>query len=384
MKYKILQVGKYYSLQGGIETITRSLVNSLKKDHVVDVLCFSKDKITHESRVGKSTIWEAGTMFKFLSSPISLKFFSHFKKLRNKYDIVLIHTPNPLAAVALFLFSTNAKIIIQWHGDILNKGIFYFLFKGLERRMLKRADLVLVTSVAYLEYSNALKDFKSKSRVLPLGINENNLVSNAAAVRQIQSTYNNRKIVFALGRYVYYKGFEYLIEAAKHLSNDIVILIGGHGPNKKFYEEQIKKFRLQEKVFLIPELNQGTWGSYYEACDVFCLPSFEKAESFGIVLLEAMSFSKPIVATNITGSGTPWVNEHEVSGLNVNIKNSKEIADAISAILFEGRYDEYCKNSRKRFEENFTEKKMVCSLLSLINELYIMPDDISAALLIQN
>ena len=113
MKYKILQVGKYYSLQGGIETITRSLVNSLKKDHVVDVLCFSSDKLTHESKAGKSTICEVGTMFKFLSSPISLHFFTHFRKLRNKYDVVLIHTPNPLAAVALFLFGSNAKIIVQ-------------------------------------------------------------------------------------------------------------------------------------------------------------------------------------------------------------------------------------------------------------------------------
>ena len=373
MKHRILQVGKYYALKGGIETITRSFVHTLQQDNIIDVLCFSKDYSTRKNKVGTSTIFEAGSIFKFLSSPISFKFFSLFKALRNNYNIILIHTPNPLAAVALSLFPTNAKVIVQWHGDILNKGIFYFIFKGIERSMLKRANLILVTSSVYLEHSSPLKDFKHKSKVLALGINEDNLTSDPALVKQIQSTYNNKKIVFAFGRYVYYKGFKYLIAAAKYLPDDVVVLIGGHGPKKDFYEEEIIRLHLENKVFLIPELNENIWGSYYEACDIFCLPSYEKAESFGIVLLEAMSYSKPIVATNIPGSGTPWVNENGVSGLNVCVKNSQQIAKAIEKILFDTGYDNYCKNSRKRFEENFTEEKMVKRFSCLIDELFDKP-----------
>ncbi len=370
MKYKLLQVGKYFSLKGGIETVTRSLVFALHNDHLIDVLCFSRDDKTHISKIGNSTIWEAGTLFKFLSSPISIKFFTWFKALRKKYDVLLIHTPNPLAALALIFFPTKAKVVIQWHGDILNKGMFYFFFKPLEEKMLQRADIVLATSAIYIENSAALKKFKHKCKVLPLGINENNLVSNAAFVEKIKRKYNGKKIVFALGRYVYYKGFEYLIEAAQYLGDDFVILIGGHGPQKIFYEKKIKDLNLQHKVFLIAETGENFWGSYFKACDIFCLPSYEKAESFGIVLLEAMSFSKPVVATNIPGSGTPWVNKHKFSGLNVSLKNSKQIAAAIKEIIFGDRYDEYCKNARQRFDENFTEEKMVCRLLDVLEELY--------------
>lgn len=373
MSYRILQIGKYYSLKGGIETITRSLVSALEKDHVIDVLCFSETGTTQKKRIGKSNVWEAGTFFKFLSSPISFKYFKHFKALRKKYDIILIHCPNPLAAVALLLFHTNAKVVIQWHGDILNKGLFYIFFKGIERKMLKRADLILATSVIYLEHSAVLKKFKGKCKILPLGINEKNMISNPAVVNSIRSRYDNKKIIFALGRYVYYKGFEYLIESARDLDDNIVVLIGGHGSMKKFYEQKIEKLNLTGKVFLIAESGKNEWGSYYESCDIFCLPSYEKAESFGIVLLEAMSFSKPIVAANIPGSGTPWVNKHEVSGLNVDIKNSKQIAEAIQKIIFGKKYQDYCKNSRKRFEENFTEDKMILKFLDLINGLYEKP-----------
>jgi glycosyltransferase involved in cell wall biosynthesis len=370
MPYKILQVGKYFSSKGGIETITRSLVSTLQNNHQIDVLCFSNSCKTNKLKVGSSSITEAGTFFKFLSSPISIKFFKHFKSLRKKYDILIIHTPNPLAALASILFPTDAKIIVQWHGDILNKRLFYFLFKPLEKIMLKRADLILATSSIYIEHSSVLQNFKNKCKVLPLGINENNLTSDPEIVEKIKQKYQYKKIVFALGRYVYYKGFEYLIEAAKYLNDEIVILIGGYGSLQKFYEQRINELHLQNTVFLVAELNENAWGNYFEACDIFCLPSYEKAESFGLVLLEAMSFSKPIVATNIPGSGTPVVNAHTYSGLNVSIKNSKEIAAAIQSILYSEDYEAYCKNSRKRFDENFTEQKMIDQLLVYINEMY--------------
>lgn len=368
MKYKILQIGKYFSLKGGIETVTQSLVASLQKDHIIDVLCFSEDRNSYQKKVGASVIWEAGKIFNLLSSPISFKFFQYFKALRNNYNTILIHAPNPLATLALLLFHTKAKVIILWHGDILNKGIFYFFFKAFEKKMLKRADMILATSSNYLEHSSVLKGFKYKCRILPLGINEKNLVSNPALVKRIRIKYKSKKIVFSLGRYVYYKGFEYLIEAAQYISDEVIILIGGYGPQKFFYETCIESLHLQHKVFLIPELNHSTWGSYFEACDVFCLPSYKKAESFGLVVLEAMSFCKPVIATNIPGSGTPWVNKHNISGLNVNIKNSKELAEAIQEIIFSKNYAEYCKNSRKRFDENFTEEKMVTKFLALLKE----------------
>lgn len=369
MGFKVLQLGKYYTEKGGIETVTQLLVDSLQCDNTIDVLCFSKKNKNEIRQTGQSTIWECASFFFLFSTSISFSFFSRFRKIRNNYDIILLHAPNPLAAIALWLFPTRAKVVIQWHGDILNKGFLYTLFRFFERKMVLKAEKILATSDIYARESEVLKTVAYKTEVVPLGIDENNLQSTAASVKAIKSQFKNKKIVFSLGRFVYFKGFEYLIKSALELDNDIVILIGGFGPLNSKYQKLIVDNNLEKKVFIIPEDNKVCWGNYYSACDVFCLPSIEKAESFGLVLLEAMSFSKPIVATNIPGSGTPWVNENNVTGYNVTPKNSKELVGAIHKVLHSGNLSTMSKNSRLRFEQNFTHKQMVNNILLIFQRL---------------
>ncbi|MEJ7682671.1 MAG: glycosyltransferase [Segetibacter sp.] len=170
------------------------------------------------------------------------------------------------------------------------------------------------------------------------------------------------KIIFALGRFIYYKGFEYLIEAAKYLPDDFVILIGGAGPMKEAYVSLIKQYNLYNKIYLLSDINQNDLGNYYKACDVFCLPSTQKTEAFGLVLVEAMVFGKPLLSTNIPGSGTSWVNVNNVTGINVEPKNGKALAEAILTIMDESNYKAFSINSRKRYEEKFTNTKFINKL----------------------
>ena len=323
----------------------------------------AKKNKSEVKKVGLSTIWESASFFFLFSTSLSFSYFSKFKKIRNNYDIILLHAPNPLAAIALWMYPPKGKVIIQWHGDILNKGFLYTLFRFFEKRMVKRADKILATSAIYAQESDVLKTVSVKTVVLPLGINENNLKTDSTSVERIKTKFKNKKIVFSLGRFVYFKGFEYLIRSAKFLNDDIVVVIGGFGPLAAKYKKLIEDHKLQDKVYIVPEDNKTCWGNYYKACDVFCLPSIEKAESFGLVLLEAMSFSKPIVATDIPGSGTPWVNENNKTGYNVTPRNTNEIASAIHKILIGDNYLTLSKNSRSRFENNFTDKKMIENLL---------------------
>jgi rhamnosyl/mannosyltransferase len=89
---------------------------------------------------------------------------------------------------------------------------------------------------------------------------------------------------------------------------------------------------LDGKVVLLGNVPSSVLGAYFEACDVFCLPSTEKAEAFGVVLLEAMHFGKPIVATQIPGSGVDWVNRHGETGYNVPRRDPGALAGALQAI----------------------------------------------------
>jgi glycosyltransferase involved in cell wall biosynthesis len=359
---RVLQVGKFYNPdKGGIESITKAICDGLPRElYHVDVLCFKRKKGTQRIVDGHSFILKCGTFFNVASTPISLKFFYWFRKLRNDYDILHIHVPNPLAAIALFMFSVKGKVVIHWHSDIVNHKLLHFFLSFFERKMLKRADLILGTSPVYIQHSTFLRPFLSKAGYLSGGSDPQNFAVNMNRVREIKLEYDHRKIIFSLGRFIYYKGYEFLIEAAKYLSNDHVIVIGGGGPLKEKYLNLIAKLELYNRVFIVNDISQEDVGNYFEACDIFCLPSNKKTEAFGLVLVEAMIFGKPIVATNIPGSGTSWVNAHGVTGLNVEPNNSKMIADAIFSIMSsESQYLEYCKNSKMRFHEKFSNEKII-------------------------
>jgi glycosyltransferase involved in cell wall biosynthesis len=87
---------------------------------------------------------------------------------------------------------------------------------------------------------------------------------------------------------------------------------------------------------------------------VFCLPSVERTEAFGLVLLEAMSQGLPLVTTRVPGSGMNAVNEHGVTGLSVPPADPKSLGHALRAIT--GGNEEHQKMAeacRKRFSERF-------------------------------
>ena len=64
-------------------------------------------------------------------------------------------------------------------------------------------------------------------------------------------------------------------------------------------------------------INDHELASHFEACDIFCMSSTVRAEAYGVAMLEAMMMGKPAVASDIAGSGVPWVNRHGETGLNV-------------------------------------------------------------------
>ena len=116
--------------------------------------------------------------------------------------------------------------------------------------------------------------------------------SAAERVAAIREKYPCKKIVFSLGRLVAYKGYEYLIEAARFLDDDYVLLIGGTGPLKAELDEKIKMLGLEGKVVLLGRVSDEDLPAYYGACELFCLSSVQKTEAFGIVQIEAMSCGK--------------------------------------------------------------------------------------------
>ena len=269
-----------------------------------------------------------------------------------------------MATLALYLSGYKGKVVVHWHSDILRQRISLKFYLPLQSWLIRRADVIVGTSPVYLEQSPFLQKEKAKLRTIPLGVSP--VHPHPDGVRAIRERYAGRKIVFALGRLIAYKGFNHLIEAAALLPDDYVVLIGGTGPLSGQLAAQIEAAGIGHKAVLLGYIPAEAVDDYYGACDVFCLSSVHKTEAFGIVQIEAMSCGKPVVATRIPQSGVAYVNANGISGLNVAPGNARELADAIQSITQdETTYKRYSAGARKRYDEQFTKKRMIDTCLEI-------------------
>lgn len=356
---KILHIGKYYSIKGGMETAINDIVQYMSSKKIrCDLICID----SMETCVIKENDYCCIRVFhedlRFSSASISFKLLREIRNLVDEYDIVHIHCPNPVGNLALLFSGFKGKIVVHWHSDIIKQKKLLKVYKYMQSWLLKRADLIIATSAPYLQFSPFIAEFKDKAMVLPLGVSQ--VSPSSKSVDKIKQCHSGKRIILGVGRLVYYKGFRFLIEALSYLGPEYVLLLVGTGPCKQELEMLIKKHALSHRCFLLGSVSDEELHNLYGACDVFCLPSCEKTEAFGLVQIEAMSCGKPVVATNIEGSGVPWVNQHGVSGKNVKPCCAMELADAIRDIIEdENKYQEYSENARNRYLTYFAKEKIL-------------------------
>ena len=359
---RVLQLGKFYPIQGGVEKVMFDLLDGMSNQGITcDMLC-ANAYVGQSLRIiqhnDNSQIICTNTLCKKYATMISPQMVVELRKICSSYDIIHVHHPDPMAALALFFSGYKGKVVLHWHSDILKQKKMLMFFMPLQKWLLNRADIIVGTTPVYVAQSPHLKTVQQKCTYLPIGINK--VSPDPIIVNEIRRKYRNKKIVFSLGRLVEYKGYKYLVEAAKFLSSNYVVLIGGSGPLKNELHKQILENGLQEKIHLLGRISDTELSSYYGACDLYCLPSIMKTEAFAIVQIEAMSCGKPIVATKIPESGVSWVNKDGVSGLNVPIENGQALANAIHGIVSNDvLYQKLSHGATERFNHLFRKEKMV-------------------------
>ncbi|WP_447643060.1 MULTISPECIES: glycosyltransferase [Chitinophagaceae] len=370
---KVLHIGKFYPVYGGVEKVMYDFCDGLSNRGIrSDFLGVNADaKTTNTVKINDHfTVYAMSYIRKVASTYLSLSMITQLRKIKDQYDIIHIHHPDPMVCLALYLSGYRGIVICHWHSDIVRQKTILKFYKPLQTWMLKRSSIIAGTSPVYLDYSPFLQPYKNKLVLVPIGIPPVNTSVNDVTVEKIKSLANGRKIVFSLGRLIYYKGYQYLIEAAKYLNENICVIIGGKGPLREEFEETIRMNGLESKVFLMGRIEEEDLPAYFSGCDLFCLPSTERSEAFGIVQVEAMAYGKPLVATRIEGSGVSWVNEENVSGLNANIEDAKDLADKINTILGNDALTKRLgMGALKRYEGNFTQKKMVDLIVPLYEQI---------------
>lgn len=363
---RVLQLGKFYPVQGGVEKVAYDLMCGLSAQGIhCDMLCAAVsggDRIVTVNSCARVICCR--TWRKVAATMISPGMIRMLRKLCRQYDIVHVHHPDPMACLALFLSGYKGRVILHWHSDIQKQKLLLKLYGPLQKWLLRRAALVVGTSPVYLSQSPFLRHVQDKTACLPIGVPP--MHPSPEAVEAVRRRYPGKKIVFSLGRLVAYKGYKYLVAAAKYLGDDYVVLIGGTGALMDELQGEIAELNLQGKVVLLGHVSDEELPAYYGACSVFCLSSVQKTEAFGIVQIEAMSCGKPVVATDIPQSGVPWVNEHGVSGLNVKPGSALGLAEAITDITKdEPTYRKYAAGAASRYKKLFTNDLMIKKCLKI-------------------
>ena len=369
---KILQLGKAYPPVnlGGVEVVIQLLAEGLNEKNIECDVLGVNDKYKFVIDNGKygGKVFRTRLIKKAFSTLLSLQLISYLHKIRGKYDVIHVHSPDPMAALAVFLIRPKTKIVLHWHSDILKQKILLFFFNPILFWLMKRSELIIATSPNYVDGSDYLLKFKEKVKILPIGIDLS--VETLVENDEIPSLPKEKKILFSLGRLAYYKGFEYLIQSLQYLSDEYLLLIAGEGPERPKLELLISNLKLENKVKLLGKVDERMKTNLFNKCKLFLLSSIYKTEAFAIVQVEALAYAKPIISTRISGSGVDWVNLDQVSGITVPIRNPKAIADAVEFLIADEKiYQQFSHNARRRYEDNFTQEKMIDTVVDYYKEL---------------
>jgi glycosyltransferase involved in cell wall biosynthesis len=342
---RVLHVGKYYPpFAGGMENFLADLLGALR-ERGIDARGLVHD---HEGRRSKEPgkgdlhvdyvhrVRSYGTL---LYAPLSPGFpLALRRQIRDfRPDLLHLHLPNTSAFWVLAIpCARQLRWVIHWHSDVVPSNIdgrmsvAYRLYRPFEQAVLNRAISVVATSDRYLASSEPLSRWRHKCSVIPLGLDPRRFrTPGATDVQWAEALWGSEeRRVLSVGRLTYYKGHEILIRAAASLEGTKILVVGeGHlGGRLRGLADSMG---LSHKVRFLGSVSEPRIRSLFSTCDCLCLPSIERTEAFGLVLLEAMVFGKPVVASDIPGSGVGWVVRHGDTGWLVCPCNH----DALSATL---------------------------------------------------
>lgn len=367
---RVLQISKlYHPTIGGVESIVQSIAEGLKSRLQMQVLvCMPKGKKECEE-INGVTVTRSSSLGIKHSMPVSLTFPFDLWRLSCEKDILHFHMPFPLGDLAYLLVRPKVKVVVWWHSEIIRQKFFLKLYALFMHMFLRKADKIIVATPKHLEETLILHKYLDKCEVIPFGIDVKKYTLNeplSNAVDIIRAKYGSRIALF-VGRLVYYKGIEYLIQAMKDVDCHLIII--GEGNLEDKLKKMVADLGIEDRVFFIGKVDDEVLPVYFNACDVFMFPSVARTEAFGIVQLEAMACGKPVINTNLP-TGVPWVSKDGETGLTVPTCDSGALAKAMN-ILFHNEELRigYGKNALSRVNDCFNKDKMLDSVYELYAKL---------------
>jgi len=362
---RILQVGKFYApSRGGIETLVLNLSEGLAAaGDSVTVLCSAdSNRGTVEDR-GDVRVVRAATWAKVFSQPLSPALPAHVMREARRADLVHVHTPNPLVEVTVLGLPRTMPLVVSWHSDIVSQPGLARVYEPLARAFLRRVNAVVVATPHHIRYSPLLGDFSAKCHVIPYGIAHPPALAPDVDPHGTQGRYGSDYLLY-VGRLVPYKGVDVLLRAVEQTPR-ATLVVAGDGPMRGELERQAAGAGMAHRVHFVGSVSDQALAELYRGCSALVLPSVTRAEAFGLVLAEAMSYGKPVISTRLD-SGVTLVNLHDVTGLVVPPADPGALSQAISSLLeAPERRARLGEQAQQRFREHYSRDALVTRMRAL-------------------
>lgn len=253
---------------------------------------------------------------------------------REPFDIIHVHWPFPHALFGYFAKKAGGVKIVT-------------TFYGVELKWVKSKMPILKSflrwGIGFSDQVTAISSYTAKEvRELAPGKNFGveiipYTITVTPRIHQVPEVERITPLILFVGRLVERKGVEYLIRAFAEVVREVPseLVIVGKGPEEKRLLQLTEKFNLVPKVHFKGWVSQDELEKLYNQCNVFVLPAIIDSkgdtEGLGVVLLEAMSYRKPVIGSNLGGI-TDIVKDRD-TGLLVNEKDIHGLSEAIKAAL---------------------------------------------------
>lgn len=331
---RVLQVYRTYfpDTQGGGEEVIRTLSRGLVAIGVEIVVLYPSRQVdtVEESVLDGVRICRVPELMEIASCNFFLRGLDAFRRWARWADVIHYHFPWPFADVLHFLVEPrgNARHVLTYHSDIIRQRRLGLLYRPLMRRFLSRMDRIVATSQAYADSSPVLHEQAARVRIIPLGLDLRRIeMAPAARVDAWRAKVGAGFFLF-VGVLRYYKGLDVLLRAVA--GSGLRVVICGDGPEYASLQRLASDIDQCDVLFTGRIEDADKW-ALMSLARAFVFPSNERSEAFGMALLEAMAFSRPLLTTDID-TGVNFVNQAGETGLCVRANDPIALRDAMRSL----------------------------------------------------
>ncbi|WJV67621.1 glycosyltransferase family 4 protein [Pectobacteriaceae bacterium CE70] len=353
----------YPDAYGGIQQVIYQLAEgSCKRGAEVDVLALSPNGPSQNRLNGNHHVYTSRQDLYVASTGFSLSAINDFRRLAEKADLIHYHFPWPYMDLVHFLVRPRKPTVVSYHADIVKQKNLLHIYRPLMYHFLNSVDAVVASSPNYMRTSPVLQSLKRTPDVIPYGL-EPSFYTKASfsQLEKWRNQFGGRFFLF-VGFLRYYKGLSYLLQAMAGLDYPLVIL--GEGPCEKELKAQAAALGLKQTHFIGPVTDEDKC-ALLELCYGVVFPSHLRSEAYGMTLLEAAMYGRPMISCEI-GTATTFVNEPNVTGLAVAPADVQDLRQALIRLWSNpDMAQDMGKSAQLRFYEHFTATKMVDSYMSI-------------------